>query len=144
MSRPDDALATLAPESGPALAHAPPPGFWASVREALRGSEQDFTKGPLRRAILLLAVPMVLEMALESVFAVTDVFFVSRLGAAAIATVGLTESLLTIIYALAMGLGIGATAVVARRVGEQDREGAARGARRPRWRRCRAPSPARR
>ena len=137
MSRPDDALATLAPESGPERgpapaeaghAHAPPPGFWASVREALRGSEQDFTKAPLRRAILLLAVPMVLEMALESVFAVTDVFFVSRLGAAAIATVGLTESLLTVIYALAMGLGIGATAVVARRVGERDREGAASGA----------------
>jgi putative MATE family efflux protein len=133
MSRPDDALARIAPEppepAPPALpVEAPAPGFWASVREALRGSEQDFARAPLRRAILLLAVPMVLEMALESVFAVTDVFFVSRLGAAAVATVGLTESLLTLVYALAMGLGIGATAVVARRVGERDREGAARAA----------------
>ncbi len=106
----------------------PTPGFWASVREALAGSDQDFTAGPLGRAILLLAVPMVLEMAMESVFAVTDAFFVSRLGADALAAVGLTESMLAVVYALAMGLGAGATALVARRVGEKDTAGAARSA----------------
>ncbi|HYS07684.1 MAG TPA: MATE family efflux transporter [Myxococcales bacterium] len=104
---------------------ATPVGFWADVREALRGSEHDYTKGPIGRSILLLSIPMVLEMALESVFAVTDVFFVSKLGPDAVATIGLTESMLTLIYALAMGLGIGTTAVVARRIGEKDREGAA-------------------
>lgn len=102
------------------------PGFWASVREALAGSTHDFSTGPLGRAILLLAVPMVLEMAMESVFAVTDAYFVGRLGADALATVGLTESMLAVVYALAMGLGVGATALVARRTGEQDPEGAAR------------------
>lgn len=104
----------------------PAPGFWASVREALAGSTHDFSTGPLGRAILLLAVPMVLEMAMESVFAVSDAYFVGRLGADALATVGLTESMLAVVYALAMGLGVGATALVARRTGEKDAEGAAR------------------
>jgi putative MATE family efflux protein len=106
----------------------PPPGFWGSVREALRGSHQDYTDGPIGRSILLLAVPMVLEMAMESVFAVVDIFFVSRLGADAVAAVGLTESLLALVYALAMGLGIGASALVARRIGEKNADGAAHSA----------------
>ena len=113
--------------AGPAPA-ADREGFWSSVREALRGSDHDYTKGPIGRAIFLLAIPMVLEMAMESIFAVTDVFFVGRLGPDAVAAVGLTESMLTIIYALAMGLGIGMTAVVARRIGEKDRDGAANAA----------------
>lgn len=100
--------------------------FWSTVGEALRGSRQDYTQGPVGRSILLLAVPMVLEVVLESVFAVTDVFFVSRLGEAAIATVGLTESMMAIVYTLAVGLSIGATATVARRIGEQNPDGAAR------------------
>lgn len=109
-------------------AEGPPPGFWRSVGQALRGTQEDYTTGPIGRAILLLSIPMVLEMAMESVFAVVDIFFVSRLGANAVAAVGLTESLLTAVYALAMGLGIGATALVARRIGEKDAEGAAHAA----------------
>ncbi|MEO7987644.1 MAG: MATE family efflux transporter [Gemmatimonadales bacterium] len=102
-------------------------GFWTIVKEAVRGDvHHDFTEGAIGRAILLLSIPMVLEVALESIFAVADIFWVSRLGPDAVAAVGLTESLLTVIYALAMGLGIGATAVVARRIGEKDPEGAAR------------------
>jgi len=108
--------------------HPPAEGFWDSVREALRGSHRDFTQGSVGRAILVLAIPMVLEMIMESVFAVCDVFFVSKLGAAAVATVGLTESWLTLIYAVGIGLAIGVSATVARRTGERDREGAARSA----------------
>ena len=103
-------------------------GIWDSVREALRGSHRDYTEGPVSRAILILAIPMVLEMIMESVFAVCDVFFVSKLGATAVAAVGLTESWLTLIYAVAMGLAISASAMVARRTGERDREGAAQAA----------------
>lgn len=102
--------------------------FWSTVGEALRGSRQNYTEGPVGRSILLLAVPMVLEVVLESVFAVTDVFFVSRLGDAAVATVGLTESMMAIVYTLAVGLSIGGTATVARRIGEQNPDGAARAA----------------
>jgi Na+-driven multidrug efflux pump len=102
--------------------------IWATVREAVRGSHQDYTEGPIGRAVILLAIPMVLEMMMESVFAVTDIFFVGRLGADAVATVGITESLMTIIYAVAIGLSIGATATVARRIGEKDPDEAARAA----------------
>jgi putative MATE family efflux protein len=101
------------------------PSFWASVREALRGSHQDFTTGNLNRAILLLAIPMVLELVLESTFAVVDVFWVGRLGANAVATVGLTESLLSLVFAVGLGLSLSTTAMVARRIGEKDPEGAA-------------------
>jgi putative MATE family efflux protein len=104
-------------------------GFWSVVKDALRGEQHhDFTEGPIGRAILLLSIPMVLEVLLEGVFAVADIFWVSHLGPDAVASVGLTESLLTLVYALAMGLGIGATATVARRIGEKDPEGAARAA----------------
>ena len=103
----------------------PPSTFWGSIREALRGSHQDFTQGDLNRAIVLLAIPMVLEMVLESLFAVVDVFWVGRLGADAVATVGLTESLLSLIFAVGFGLGLSTTAMVARRIGEKDAPGAA-------------------
>ena len=102
--------------------------WFATIREALRGSRGEYTEGPIGHAILMLAIPMVLELVLESVFAVVDVFFVSRVGADAVATVGLTESMLTMIYAVMSGLSIGVTAVVARRIGERDRDGAARAA----------------
>jgi putative MATE family efflux protein len=103
-------------------------GYWENIKEALRGAHHDYTAGPIGQAIFLLAVPMVLETVLESVFAVVDVFFVSRLGADAVATVGLTESMMVLIYTMAMGLGIGATATVARRIGEKDPEGASHAA----------------
>src|SRR5438093_7766255 len=105
---------------------APPTSrLWSSIREAIRGSRQDFTTGNLNRAILLLAIPMVLEMVLESLFAVVDVFWVGRLGADAIATVGLTESLLSLVMAIGFGLSLSTTAMVARRIGEKDPAGAA-------------------
>jgi len=108
----------------------PPPAedersFWSSVREALKGSHQDFTKGNLNRAILLLAIPMVLEMVLESLFAVTDIFWVGRLGANAVATVGITESMLALVFAIGLGVAMSTTAMVARRIGEKDPEDAA-------------------
>ena len=117
--------------SQPAESSAPaaePHSFWSTVREALHGSRQDYTEGAIGRSVLLLAVPMVLEVVLESVFAVTDVFFVSRLGENAVAAVGLTESMMAIVYTIAAGLSIGATATVARRIGERNPDGAARAA----------------
>src|SRR2546428_7841869 len=104
---------------------APPIPIWSSIREALRGSHQDFTTGSLNRAILLLAIPMVLEMVLESLFAVVDVFWVGRLGADAVATVGLTESMLSLVFAVGLGLSLSTTAMVARRIGEKDPKAAA-------------------
>ena len=98
----------------------------SDIRDALRGSRHDYTSGPIGRAIFLLAVPMVLEMVMESLFAVTDVFFVARLGAAAVATIGLTESMMIVVYTLAMGLAMSAAAIVARRIGEKDPDAAAR------------------
>ncbi|HWF88328.1 MAG TPA: MATE family efflux transporter [Pyrinomonadaceae bacterium] len=102
--------------------------LWSAVKESIRGSHRDYTRGPIGRAILLLAIPMVLEMVMESVFAVVDIFWVSHLGTDAAATVGLTESLMTLVYTLAIGLSIGAMAMVARRIGEQNPDGAARAA----------------
>jgi putative MATE family efflux protein len=98
----------------------PQPGLWSSIREALRGSHQDYTTGNLNRAILLLAIPMVLEMVLESLFAVVDVLWVGRLGANAVATVGLTESLLALVFSIGIGLAMSTTAMVARRIGEKE------------------------
>jgi putative MATE family efflux protein len=105
-----------------------PAGLRATLREALRGTHQDFTEGPIGRAVVLLAVPMVLEMVMESIFAVADVFWVSHLGPDAVATVGLTESMLALIYTVAIGLSIGVTATVARRIGERNPEAAAHAA----------------
>src|SRR5262245_24881442 len=100
--------------------------WWTDVRDAIRGTHHNYTEGPIGRALLMLAVPMVLETLMESLFAVVDVFFVAKLGADAVATVGLTETMLYIIYSIAIGLGIGTTAIVARRIGEDDPDGAAR------------------
>jgi len=100
--------------------------FFAILREAIAGSSRDFTQGSIWIAIFLLAVPMILEMGMESVFAIVDIYFVGHLGAESVAVVGLTESMLAIIYAVAIGLSIGATATVARRIGEKDDEGASR------------------
>lgn len=119
-SSPEAAVAELTPRDGA--------GFWRDVRDALRGTSHDYTAGTIGRAIFLLALPMVVEMSMESVFAVVDVFFVARLGAAAVATVGLTESLMIVIYTIAFGLSIGASATVARRIGEKDGDAAARAA----------------
>ena len=103
-------------------------GVWSVVRDAVRGVAHDYTAGSLNRAIILLAIPMVLEMVMESLFAVADVFWVSHLGPDAVATVGLTESMLTLVYTAAMGLSIGVAAVVARRIGEKRPDAAAEAA----------------
>ena len=99
--------------------------FFSLIKESLNGEQQDYTQGSIRKAVFLLAVPMILELSLESVFAVVDMFFVGKLGQNAIATVGLTESVATIVYSLAIGLSTAATAIVARRIGEKNPEAAA-------------------
>ncbi len=99
--------------------------FFQIIRQSIRGEEHDYTKGSIRQAVLLLAIPMILELSLESVFAVVDMFFVGKLGQNAIATVGLTESVVTIVYSVAIGLSTAATAIVARRIGEKNPEAAA-------------------
>ena len=115
-------MSTVPPDESPER----PTGLWASIREAFSGSERDYTKGSLNRAVALLAIPMVLEMAGESAFALADAFFVARLGGEALAAVGLTESVLEIIYAIAIGLSMSTTAMVARRFGEKNERAAAR------------------
>ncbi|MBI9066553.1 MAG: MATE family efflux transporter [Salinivirgaceae bacterium] len=103
-------------------------GFWNALKESIAGSDRDFTKIPISKAVFLLAIPMVLEMIMESIFAVVDIFFVSKMGADAVATVGITESLLTLIYAIAFGLAMGTTALVSRRIGEKkNKEASAEG-----------------
>ena len=96
------------------------------IKDAIAGKLQDFTKGSIRKAVFILAIPMILEMMMESVFAVVDIFFVGRIGNQAVATVGLTESVITLVYSVAIGLSMAATALVARRVGEKNTDAAAK------------------
>lgn len=103
---------------------APPRSTWQALKDAMRGTEADYTKIDLKRAIFLLAVPMILELVMESTFAVVDIYFVGKLGASAVATVGLTETYLYLLYSLAMGLAMAVTAIIARRVGEKNMEDA--------------------
>src|ERR1700752_610795 len=112
---------TPSPEAGTTVDNS----FLSILKEAVWGSHRDFTKTSLGTAIFILAVPMIIEMFAESLFAVVDIFFVARLGANAIAIVGITESMMFLVYSVAIGISIGATATVARRVGEKDTEGAA-------------------
>ena len=103
----------------------PATGFLSTIREALSGSRRDLTEGNLRRAIILLAIPMILEMLMESLFGIVDMFFVARLGVDSLATVALTESCLVLVFGIALGLSMATTAFVARRIGEKDPAGAA-------------------
>jgi len=105
-----------------------PETFAAILREAIFGTERDFTEGSLGTAIFILSVPMVIEMLAEGTFAIVDIFYVAKLGAGAIAVVGITESIMYLVYSVAIGVSVGATATVARRIGEKDETGAARAA----------------
>ena len=100
------------------------PNWWTLLKDALRGKEYDYTQGSLSTAIFLLAIPMVFEMVMESVFALVDIYFVSQVSTNAVATIGLTESVVSLIYAVAVGISMAATAVVSRRIGEGDQKGA--------------------
>jgi putative MATE family efflux protein len=104
------------------------PSIWNDIKESIRGTEADYTSININKAILLLAIPMILELVMESTFALVDIYFVGRLGASAVATVGLTETYLFLLYSLAMGLSLGVTAIVARRIGEKNSELAGRSA----------------
>ncbi len=99
--------------------------IWQSLMEAIRGTDHDFTQGSISKAVFLLATPMILEMLMESLFAIVDVFWVTRLGSNAVATVGLTESMMTIVFSVALGVSMSTTAMVARRIGEKDQRSAA-------------------
>ena len=99
--------------------------IWQAIKLSLNGQEQDYTIGSIRKAVFLLAIPMILELSLESVFALVDMFFVGKLGENAIATVGLTEAVITLVYSVAIGLSTAATAIVARRIGEKNPDAAA-------------------
>src|SRR5215469_2596799 len=105
-------------------AEAPSQSKWRFLREALAGTEQDFTQGSLSRGIALLAIPTILEMSMESLFGVVDAFWVASLGPDAMSAVGLTEALIVLVFAVAMGLATAASATIARRIGERDPEGA--------------------
>lgn len=98
--------------------------LWSDLKDSIRGTEMDFTKIPLGKAIFLLSIPMILELLMESTFAIVDIYFVGKLGASAVATVGLTETYLYLLYSVAMGLSTAVTAIIARRVGEKDKESA--------------------
>jgi len=102
--------------------------FWKDIKDSIRGTEADYTQISLKKAIFLLAIPMALELLMESTFALVDIYFVGKLGASAVAAVGLTESYLYLLYSLAMGVATGVTAIIARRIGEKNREEAGRSA----------------
>jgi len=102
--------------------------FFTYFKTAVSGMEQDFTSGSIRRAVFMLSIPMILEMLMESIFAIVDIFYVSKVSVNAVATIGLTESVITLVYAVAIGLSMAATAIVARRIGEKDKEGASQAA----------------
>ncbi len=121
-----DANIAVTSEGAEPTSDSQPRSAWAFVRDALRGVPLDLTTAPIGKAVLMLAIPMIAEMIMESIFALVDVFWVAHLGASAIAAVGLTESMMMIVYSVAMGVAIGAMALVARRIGEKDPEAAAR------------------
>ena len=99
----------------------PKASLWQELKNAIRGSEVDYTQITIKKAVFLLAVPMILELVMESTFAVVDIYFVGKLGASAVATVGLTETYLFLLYSLAMGLATAVTATIARRIGEKNK-----------------------